>query len=72
MVHPIQTDEPYPVELLLINQQNIGPDSPTEADSETESSRDQFDPVDLERSQLEARVMAAKIKELVAEKSTSI
>lgn len=66
---PYPTDEPYPVELLLINQQNIGPDSPPEEDSETETSRNQLDPVDLERSQLEARVMAAKIKELVAEKA---
>ncbi|MDQ0198133.1 helicase-exonuclease AddAB subunit AddA [Neobacillus ginsengisoli] len=62
-------DEPYPVELLLIDQNNDNPKTAQETESETATNSDEFDPVDLENAQLEARVMAAKIKELVAEKT---
>ncbi|MGZ4159240.1 MAG: helicase-exonuclease AddAB subunit AddA [Neobacillus sp.] len=66
---PYPEDAPYPVELLLIDQNNDSPDSAAETESETVTNLDEFDPVDLEKSQLEARVMAAKIKELVAAKT---
>ena len=66
---PYPEDEPYPVELLLIDQNNDAIEAPSEEDavaSETGIVPVEFDAVDLEKSQLEARVMAAKIKELVA------
>lgn len=66
---PYPEDEPYPVELLLIDQNNDGKEAPSEeesAASETGMEPVEFDAVDLEKSQLEARVMAGKIKELVA------
>jgi ATP-dependent helicase/nuclease subunit A len=63
---PYPEDESFPIELLLIDQNNdrkeVPPDS---ADSETEMVPLEFDEVDLEKSQLEARVMASKIKELI-------
>nr|WP_263328380.1 helicase-exonuclease AddAB subunit AddA [Neobacillus sp. Marseille-Q6967] len=61
---PYPEDEPFPIELLLINQ-NTG-NKEEAADSEGDPDESVFDAVDLENSQLEARVMAAKIKELVA------
>ncbi|WHZ04493.1 helicase-exonuclease AddAB subunit AddA [Neobacillus sp. YX16] len=64
---PYPEDEPFPIELLLINQNNDGKELPPEAaESETESVPSEFDEVDLEKSQLEARVMASKIKQLIA------
>lgn len=63
---PYPEDEPFPIELLLINQNNDGKELPPEAaESETESVPSEFDEVDLEKSQLEARVMASKIKQLI-------
>lgn len=65
---PYPEDEPYPIELLLINQMAEGKEpsfeQETESDPETDSA--EFDKADLENSQLEARVMAAKIKQLIA------
>ncbi|MCM2533733.1 helicase-exonuclease AddAB subunit AddA [Neobacillus pocheonensis] len=67
---PYSEEEPYPIELLLINQNNGSPlETASEVESESAPELDEFDPVDLEKSQLEARVMAAKIKELIAEKT---
>jgi ATP-dependent helicase/nuclease subunit A len=64
---PYPEDEPFPIELLLINQNNDGKELPPEAtESETETVPSEFDEVDLEKSQLEARVMASKIKQLIA------
>jgi ATP-dependent helicase/nuclease subunit A len=66
---PYPTEVSFPVEVLLINQ-NIqdNKEESVEAETEETSITDEFDTVDLEKSQLEARVMASKIKELIAEK----
>lgn len=61
---PYPEEEPYPVELLLIDQNKQGQ---AEQDTETESDSTEFDAVDLEKSQLEARVMAAQIKKLITQ-----
>jgi ATP-dependent helicase/nuclease subunit A len=66
---PYPEGEAYPVELLLIDQNNDTNEASTEEESaslDTEMEPVEFDAIDLEKSQLEARVMAAKIKELVA------
>ncbi|MGJ7910290.1 helicase-exonuclease AddAB subunit AddA [Neobacillus sp. LXY-1] len=62
---PYPEDEPFPVELLLIDQNDEKNEADKESGSETETDSPEFDKTDLEQSQLEARVMAAKIKELV-------
>ncbi|WP_043933115.1 helicase-exonuclease AddAB subunit AddA [Bacillus sp. EB01] len=54
--------EPFPVELLVIDQ---GAKSDKE-DTVEEFDGELLDAEDLEQSQLEARVMAAKIKEMIA------
>ncbi|WHY87698.1 helicase-exonuclease AddAB subunit AddA [Neobacillus novalis] len=64
---PYPEDEQFPVELILIDQK--AEIKETQSDSETDSEAEphgEFDAADLEQSQLEARVMAAKIKELAA------
>lgn len=64
---PYPEDESFPIELLLIDQNNEGKELPVDAaESEMETITSEFDEVDLEKSQLEARVMAAKIKQLIA------
>jgi ATP-dependent helicase/nuclease subunit A len=63
---PYPEDEPYPVELILIDQKIEGSEYLLEAEGETDQNLAEFDAIDLEKSQLEARVMAAKIKELVS------
>lgn len=62
---PYPEDKPYPVELLLINQNQHTAEL---ADSETEVEEEaaNFDRVDLEQSQLEARVIADQINHLIA------
>ncbi|MEH7375349.1 helicase-exonuclease AddAB subunit AddA [Neobacillus drentensis] len=63
---PYPDDEPYPVELLLIDQNAQDNESPvTEGETEV-SELEEFDAIGLEQSQLEARIIASKIKELVA------
>jgi ATP-dependent helicase/nuclease subunit A len=64
---PYPEDELFPVEVMLIDQkaETIETLSDSEAESEAELPAE-FDAADLEQSQLEARVIAAKIKELVA------
>ncbi|MFP7295739.1 helicase-exonuclease AddAB subunit AddA [Neobacillus niacini] len=67
---PYPEDEPFPIELLLINQNNDGKELPLDgAETETEGVITEFDEVDLEKSQLEARVMASKIKEIIAKET---
>ncbi len=63
---PYPEDIPFPLELMLIDQKVEGADIPADTDSETETDMTEFDRADLEQSQLEARVIATKIKELVA------
>lgn len=63
---PYPDDEPYPVELLLIDQNAQDNGSPvTEGETEV-SELEEFDAIGLEQSQLEARIIASKVKELVA------
>ncbi len=66
---PYPEDGQYPVELLLIDQKEEGLKESTTTELETEAAPDLFDKADLEQSQLEARVIAAKIKELVTERT---
>lgn len=54
----------HPIELVLIEQQGK---EETEEDNEEEASL-QFDASELEQSQLEAKVMAGRIKELIAQR----
>ncbi|MBV7508565.1 helicase-exonuclease AddAB subunit AddA [Bacillus sp. sid0103] len=63
---PYPEEEPYPVELLLINQNVEDKGSSATSEGEAEGELEEFDAVGLEQSQLEARVIAAKIKELIA------
>ncbi|MDQ0214784.1 ATP-dependent helicase/nuclease subunit A [Oikeobacillus pervagus] len=58
-------DEKYPVEVVLIDQMND--EGKSEIDHE-EAEETAFDEEDLEQSQLEARWMAQKIKELIHER----
>ena len=60
---PYPVDDSYPVEIMLIDQNAESMETPVDTESETEAAV--FDAAELEQSQLEARVMAAKIKELV-------
>ncbi|TCN27938.1 helicase-exonuclease AddAB subunit AddA [Mesobacillus foraminis] len=58
---PYPEGNPYPVELLLIDS---GADTAEDSDGE-ENAGEGYDALDLEQSQLEARLMARKMKELV-------
>lgn len=64
---PYPEDESYPVELLLIDKGDAG-SAESEAAEENEAASTEFDPDDLEQSQLEARLMAKHIKEMVEER----
>lgn len=64
---PYPEDEQFPIELILIDQKEEDTLEETENESEAEAAQDVFDKADLEQSQLEARVIAAKIKDLVAD-----
>lgn len=64
---PYPEDDPFPVELLLIDQGEGNSDEP-EPEGEPEAAPSEFDADDLEKSQLEARLMARKIKEMVEER----
>jgi len=62
---PYPVEEPFPAELILIDQHaEVLEEQAKETDSETETV--EFDAADLEQSQAEARLIAAKIKELIA------
>ncbi|MDZ5470263.1 helicase-exonuclease AddAB subunit AddA [Bacillus sp. 31A1R] len=60
---PYPEEEAYPVELLLIDQEEEESDS-SEDHEEVEAA--QFDVEEIKQSQLEAKVMASKIKELIS------
>lgn len=60
-------DKPFPAELILIDQNRETVEAPVESEVDTEEPLSLLDAVDLESSQLEARVIAAKIKELIQE-----
>ncbi|RSD29485.1 helicase-exonuclease AddAB subunit AddA [Mesobacillus subterraneus] len=64
---PYPEDEEYPVELLLIDH-GEGSSTEAEAADENEIPADGFDGDDLEQSQLEARLMAKHIKDMVKER----
>ena len=57
--------ESYPVELLLMDLE-AGNETSAEKTEDTAAEQGEFDQVELEKSQLEARIMAGKIKELIA------
>jgi ATP-dependent helicase/nuclease subunit A len=63
---PYPEEETFPVELLLINQNTEDIEGPAIPEAGAEAELEEFDAIGLEQSQLEARVIAAKIKELVA------
>jgi ATP-dependent helicase/nuclease subunit A len=62
---PYPEEEAFPVELILINQQADTLESSEETEMASEAEQIGFDAVELEQSQLEARVIAAKVKELI-------
>jgi ATP-dependent helicase/nuclease subunit A len=62
-------ETPYPVELMLIDQSSDVDEETESYELESGSALEEMDPSELEKSQLEARVMANKIKELMASKS---
>jgi ATP-dependent helicase/nuclease subunit A len=64
---PYPDDEQFPVELLLIDR-GEGSSSETESAEESETAATEFDTDDLEHSQLEARLMAKHIKDMVEER----
>ncbi len=66
---PYPEDEPYPVELLLINQNVEENETLVTTEGAIEADPEEFDAIGLEQSQLEARVIASKIKELVASRA---
>jgi ATP-dependent helicase/nuclease subunit A len=61
-------NEAYSVELLLMDLEE-GNEKAVEKIEEESPADEEFDPEDLEKSQLEARMMAGKIKELIQEGS---
>ncbi|WP_251554373.1 helicase-exonuclease AddAB subunit AddA [Neobacillus muris] len=67
---PYPEEESFPVEVILVDQSTeASAESSQETESDLERTQDEFDKADLEQSQLEARVIAAKIKELIAQGS---
>ncbi|KAA9027509.1 helicase-exonuclease AddAB subunit AddA [Niallia endozanthoxylica] len=60
-------DVSYPVEVMLIDLEKEESDSEGDSSEETEAVLDE---AELAQSQLEARVMAKKIKEMIAEKAS--
>ncbi|WP_312475569.1 helicase-exonuclease AddAB subunit AddA [Neobacillus sp.] len=63
---PYPEEEPFPVEIMLIDHTSENSEAASDTVLEAEAEPVGFDPADLEQSQLEARVIAAKIKELIA------
>ncbi|MFJ7728066.1 helicase-exonuclease AddAB subunit AddA [Neobacillus sp. NPDC097160] len=62
---PYPLDDSYPVEVMLIDQNAKSAETAADTEMESETETAEFDAAELEQSQLEARVCAAKIKELV-------
>lgn len=58
-------EEPYPVELYLIDKSDEDLEPFSEINDEAAAQIDEFDRSELEKSQLEARLIANKIKELI-------
>ncbi|MGG3471127.1 helicase-exonuclease AddAB subunit AddA [Neobacillus pocheonensis] len=65
---PYPEDTPFPVEVIIIDQsaETTEPQSDNLSEANPEAETVEFDQADLEQSQLEARVIASKIKELVS------
>ncbi|TWD93633.1 DNA helicase/exodeoxyribonuclease V subunit A [Neobacillus bataviensis] len=63
---PYPENTEFPVELMLIDQ-NAESHKSEELETENENEAVEFDTADLEQSQLEARVIAAKIKKLISD-----
>ncbi|MEH7546452.1 helicase-exonuclease AddAB subunit AddA [Neobacillus vireti] len=63
---PYPENTEFPVELMLIDQ-NAESHKSEELEIENENEAVEFDTADLEQSQLEARVIAAKIKKLISD-----
>ncbi|MBS4188825.1 helicase-exonuclease AddAB subunit AddA [Bacillus sp. FJAT-49705] len=59
---PYPADESYPIELTVIDLEGKEEDEPQEIEE------DAFDSADLAQSQLEARYMASRIKEIITER----
>ncbi|MEH7416424.1 helicase-exonuclease AddAB subunit AddA [Neobacillus drentensis] len=66
---PYPEDRKFPVELMLIDQ-NAENQKSEELETGNETEEAEFDTADLEQSQLEARVIADKIKELINDGAT--
>jgi len=64
---PYPEDDEFPVELLLIDKSE-GESTETESGEDNETAAGEFDADDLEQSQLEARLMAKHIKDMVEER----
>ncbi len=64
---PYPEDDEFPVELLLIDKSE-GESAETDFGDENETAAGEFDAEDLEKSQLEARLMAKHIKDMVEER----
>ncbi|WP_079510196.1 helicase-exonuclease AddAB subunit AddA [Mesobacillus jeotgali] len=64
---PYPEDDSFPVELLLIDK-GEGASSDSDSSEDSEAGDTEFDAEDLEQSQLEARLMAKHIKDMVEER----
>ncbi|WP_415813004.1 helicase-exonuclease AddAB subunit AddA [Mesobacillus thioparans] len=64
---PYPEEDPFPVELLLIDK-GEGASSDSDSSEENDVADTEFEAEDLEQSQLEARLMAKHIKDMVEER----
>jgi ATP-dependent helicase/nuclease subunit A len=64
---PYPEDDEFPVELLLIDKSE-GASADTDSVEDSDAEATEFDAEDLEQSQLEARLMAKHIKDMVEER----
>ncbi|PLR97674.1 helicase-exonuclease AddAB subunit AddA [Bacillus sp. T33-2] len=62
---PYPGEDPFPIELLLV--ETAGEMSEESSDEQNEAGPSEYDAFDIEQSQLEARLMASKIKEMISE-----
>ncbi|MBP2241116.1 ATP-dependent helicase/nuclease subunit A [Cytobacillus eiseniae] len=60
---PYTEDQSHPIELAIIDLDGKG------AEDSFEQEQEAFDPTELAQSQLEARYMAAKVKEIIADRT---
>lgn len=68
---PYPEDISYPTQLIIIDQKSEVSEDPSNQETDPEIVKADFDAEDLDQSQLEARVIATKIKELL-EKQTLV